>query len=128
MRQKQVMYAEMQRKRANYAAFEKTVLDLYNLERLSLAQLDHLANRYRWQKVDSAGSQHLLTRDGKDLYQVCIGLVDPSFPLPARGSKEDHEEYWEQELKKWEDIVRWRWGWQAYDVAIPRSGEQKKAA
>jgi len=63
--------------------------------------------------IDSAGSQYVRARDGKDLHQICIELVDPSFPLVARGSSEDHEEYWEQELKKWEEIVQKRWTWHA---------------
>jgi len=109
----------MQQKRVAYAAFEKTILDLYDQELLTLDQLDHIADQYRWRELDSAGSQWMLAHDGKDLYQVCIGLVDPTFPFPLRGSSQDHEEYWEQELKKWEDIVRWRWGWYAYNAISP---------
>ncbi|HXR65363.1 MAG TPA: hypothetical protein VN729_05540 [Ktedonobacteraceae bacterium] len=108
-------------KRTAYAAFEKTIIDLYDQELLTLNRLDLVAARYRWIPLDSAGTQHRVTRDGKDLYQVCIELVDPSFPMPARGSAEDHEEYWERELKKWEDILRWRWDWHAYGVISPSS-------
>lgn len=118
----------MQQKRAAYAAFEKTILDLYDRKLLTLEQLDSVANRYRWLQLDSSGTQHLLTHDGKDLYQICIELVDPSFSIPLRGSSEDHEEYWEQELKKWEDIVRWRWDWHAYGVTIPGREQCDKAA
>jgi hypothetical protein len=121
-------YAEMKQKRAAYAAFEKTILDLYDREFLTLDRLDSIANQYHWLKVGNAGSQHLLTRDGKDLCQVCIELVDPSFSIPIRGSSNDHEEYWEQEFKKWEDIVRWRWGWHTYSVGISNQDEQSKAA
>jgi hypothetical protein len=118
----------MMQKRTTYAAFEKTILDLYDQDLLTLDRLDHIANQYRWLEIDSAGSQYLLTRDGKDLYQVCIELVDPSFPIPLRGSSEDHEEYWEQELKKWEDIVRWHWNWHAYGITIPGQQQRDKAA
>src|SRR5262245_32440873 len=113
MRQQRAVYAEMKRKRDAYAAFERTILDLYDQELLTLRQLDQIASQYRWRNPDSAGSQSMLTQDGKDLYQVCIQLVDPAFPVPARGSTQDHEEYWERELRKWEDIVRWRWDWYA---------------
>lgn len=106
-----------QQKRAAYAAFEKTILDLYDQDLLTLHRLDLVAARYRWIPLDSAGTRHILTKDGKDLYQVCIELVDPSFPIPLRGSGDDNEEYWERELKKWEDILRWRWDWHAYGVA-----------
>jgi hypothetical protein len=115
-------------KRASYAVFEKTILDLYDQELLTLDRLDRVADLYRWLHIDNAGSQYVLTRDGKDLYQVCIELVDPSFPIPVRGSSEDHEEYWEQEFKKWEDIVRWRWNWHAYDVLIPNQHQQDEVA
>jgi|SRR5579859_1056334 len=128
MQPKRAVYAEMRRKRTAYATFEKAILDLYDQEALNLAQLDRIADRYCQLDLDSAGSQHLLTHDGKDLYQVCIGLVDPSFSIPRSGSYEDHEEYWEQELKKWEDIVRWRWGWSAYDAAMPQVSQKDKAA
>lgn len=127
-RQKQSVYATMRQKRAAYAAFEKTILDLYDQELLTLDRLDRVASQYRWRKIDSAGSQYLAARDGKDLYQVCIELVDPSFAIPARGSSEDHEEHWEREIKKWEDIVRWRWGWHAYGVNGFDQQQQDRAA
>src|SRR5689334_2046004 len=105
----------MQKKRAAYAAFEKAVLDLYDQGFLTLALLDQLADRYCQMKIDSAGSQSLLTRDGKALPQVCIELVDPTFQTSGRGSSDDHGEYWERELRKWEDIVYWRWRWSSYN-------------
>lgn len=107
-------------RRAAYASFEKIVLDLYERETLTLEHLERLAERYRTIEIDSAGSRYLRTRDGKDLHQVCIELVDPTFPLAAPGSSEDHEEYWERELNKWEEIVRQRWGWQAYCTPFPQ--------
>jgi hypothetical protein len=128
MDQKRAAYAVIKQRRAAYAAFEKTILDLYDRKFLTLDRLDRVANQYRWLKIDNAGSQHLLTRDGKDLCQVCIELVDPSFSIPLRGSSDDHEEYWEQEFKKWEDIVRWRWEWHAYGVGSSNQSEQSNAA
>jgi hypothetical protein len=128
MQQKRDVCAAMQQKRAAYEAFEKAMLDLYDRELLTLDRLDRVASRYRQLQIGSVGNQHLLTRDGKDLCQVCIELVDPSFPIPVQGSSADHEEYWEQELKKWEDIVRWRWGWHAYDVPGPEQWQREKAA
>lgn len=112
-----------QRKREAYAVFENTVLDLYERSRLSLEKLNLVAHQYRDVEIDSAGSQHRLTYDEKDLLQVCIELEDPSFPIAARRSDEDHDEYWERELKKWEEIIRRRWGWNAYNVA--RTGQQR---
>lgn len=108
---KHPVYAAIQEKRAAYAVFEQTILDLYDQKQLTLDRLDTIASQYRWRAIDSAGSQYLVTHDNKDVCQVCIELVDPSFPICARGSSEDHEEYWEREIKKWEDIVRGRWGW-----------------
>lgn len=116
MRHKQTLYIEMRRKRATYAAFEESVLALYNRRALTLEMLDRLAGQYRPLTLDSAGSQGTLAHDGKNLHQVCIQLVDPAFPIPSMGSARDHEEYWEQELRKWEEIVRRRWNWRAYNA------------
>jgi hypothetical protein len=107
-------------RRAAYASFENTVLDLYEQGMLTLEHLEQLAEQYRTMEIDSAGSQYLRAHDGKDLHQICIALVDPAFALVTPGSSEDHEEYWEQELKKWEEIARQRWGWQAYCTPFPQ--------
>lgn len=107
-------------RRAAYASFEKTVLELYEQGVLTLERLERLAEQYRTIEIDSAGSQYLRAYDGKDLHQICIELVEPALPLVARGSSEDHEEYWEKELKKWEEIARQRWGWQAYCTPFPQ--------
>jgi hypothetical protein len=107
-------------RRAAYASFEKTVLDLYEQEMLTLEHLERIAEQYRTIEIDSAGSRYLRTRDGKNLHQVCIELVDPAFALAAPGSSEDHEESWERELNKWEEIVRRRWGWRAYCTPFPQ--------
>jgi hypothetical protein len=106
-------------KRTAYAVFERTILDLYEQKVLTVNLLDRIASQYRLVDIDSAGSQYLRTRDGKDLIQICIEVIDPTFPTFAKGSSEDNEEYWERELKKWEIIVRRRWGWQAYCAASP---------
>lgn len=106
-------------KRTAYAVFERTILDLYERKVLTVDLLDHIASRYRLVGIDSAGSQYLRTQDGKDLIQICIEVIDPTFPTFARGSSEDNEEYWERELKEWEMIVQRRWGWQAYCTASP---------
>jgi hypothetical protein len=121
---------EMQKmkRRAAYAAFEKTILDLYERKLLTLNLLDRVASQYRLVALDSAGSQYVLARDGKDLLQICIGLIDPTFPVVARGARGDHEEYWERELKKWESIVHGRWDWQRYCTAFAFRGQQNKAA
>ena len=107
-------------RRAAYASFEKTVLDLYEREMLTLEELERIAAQYRTIEIDSAGSRYLRTRDGKNLHQVCIELVDPAFALAVPGSSEDHEESWEKELNKWEEIVRRRWGWRAYCTPFPQ--------
>jgi hypothetical protein len=116
------------KKRAAYATFEKTILDLYQRKILTLHLLDRIAHQYRLIGIDSAGSQYLQARDGKDLHQICIELADPLFPIVTRGSSEDHEEYWERELKKWGEIVRERWGWQAYCIAFPDQSQSDNAA
>lgn len=97
--------------RVAYATFEKVVLYLYNRKLLTQDLLDSLAECYRPVRVDSAGSNHMRAHDGKDLYQVCIALIDPAFPIAIEGSREDHEEYWEKELQKWEEIIGKRWSW-----------------
>ena len=116
------------KRRAAYATFEKTILDLYEQKVLTLDLLDRIAHQYKLINIDSAGSQYLQAQDGKDLHQICIELVDPVFPIITRGSSEDHEEYWEQELEKWEKIVRKRWGWQAYCTAFPIQIQSDNAA
>ncbi|BCL84222.1 hypothetical protein ccbrp13_66870 [Ktedonobacteria bacterium brp13] len=101
----------MLRTRVAYTTFEQTIIEFYNDNVLTLELLDALAGMYRGMKVNSAGSNMLITCDGLDLHQVCIGLVDPTFVLIARGSKDDDDEYWERELKAWSDITTSRWGW-----------------
>jgi len=103
----------MERKMA-YAVFEQTILELYEQNTLTLDLLEQIASQYRQVSIDSVGSQYLRAHDGKDVQQICIGLVDPSFPIALPGSHEDHDESWEKELNKWEKIVRQHWGWQAY--------------
>ena len=116
------------KRRAAFATFEKTILDLYERRILTLDLLDRIAHQYRLISIDSAGSQYLQARDSKDLHQICIELVDPIFPIVTRRSSEDYEAYWEQELKKWEEIVRKRWGWQAYCIAFPVQSQSDNAA
>ncbi len=106
-------------RRAAYAAFERMILDLYEQRILTLSLLDSVASEYRPIGVDTAGTQYLQTQDGKDLHQVCIELIDPSYPIATKGASEDHEEYWERELNKWEEIVHERWGWQYYCISCP---------
>jgi hypothetical protein len=101
----------MIRTRIPYTTFEQTIIDLYDKRSLTIELLDILASMYREMEVDSAGSNLLITADGKDLAQVCIGLVDPTFAIVARGSTDDNDEYWELELKQWSYIVSNRWGW-----------------
>jgi hypothetical protein len=118
----------MMNRRAAYAAFEKMVLSFYEQKTLTLNLLDRIASRYCQIAIDSAGSRHVQTSDGKDLHQICIELVDPTFPIAARGSSADHEEYWERELQKWEEIVHKRWGWQAYCRTFPTPTRRSHAA
>jgi hypothetical protein len=101
-------------KRLAYATFEKSILDLYESKMLTLDRLNHIASQYRLVGIDSAGGLDLRTQDGKDLHQICIELIDPAFPIIARDSSEDLDEYWEKELRKWEEIVHQYWGWRAY--------------
>jgi hypothetical protein len=115
-------------KQMKYAEFETIVIALYERKKLTPHVLDRIASRYRFVSMDSAGSQYLQAGDGKDLHQICIEVTDPTFPLVARGSSEDHDVYWEHELKKWEEIVHWRWGWQAYCTVFPRLDLQEHAA
>jgi hypothetical protein len=99
------------RDRVAYTSFEARVIELYEKGKLRVTLLDKLARRYCHVEMDSAGSQYLLTQDGQDLQQLCIGIIDPLFPLVFRGCADDHEEYWERELQKWTEITRQRWGW-----------------
>src|SRR5437660_1710978 len=114
-------------KRLSYAVLERMVIYLYNHDLLTLELLDYIAYRYRQIGVDSAGSNHMRTRDGKDLYQVCIALVEPTFPIVIEGSGEDNEEYWEREQKKWEEIIHLRWGWRTSRTAYQHnSGKDRR--
>jgi|GEM_PF-2025700 len=101
------------RARAAYAAFERCVISLYDQGVLTLDLLDVLASAYWGTHVASAGSKGLVAHDGKDLQQICIALVDPSFALIAKGSRDDNEECWERELRKWSEITRKRWNWRS---------------
>ncbi|HEU5228947.1 MAG TPA: hypothetical protein VFU49_14110 [Ktedonobacteraceae bacterium] len=99
------------RTRTTYTTFEQTVIALYEKRSLTLSLLDTLGWMYRGIEVDSAGSQGLTTSDGKDVQQVCISLVNPTFSLVERGSNDDDDEYWEKELREWTTIAATRWGW-----------------
>ncbi|MDQ2902254.1 MAG: hypothetical protein M3Y81_01705 [Chloroflexota bacterium] len=117
----------MKRRKA-YAEFEKIVIELYEQHILTLEHLDYLASLHHQVGIDSAGSQRLLAKDGKDVHQVCIELVDPSFPLVAGRSNEHHEEYWEGELRKWEEIVHERWDLHRGYLPLPIQVWQEEAA
>lgn len=125
---KQTAYTQWQESRDTFARFEQTILSLYEKQALTPGLLDRTARQYRLLDIDSAGSRSLRTRDGKDLFQVCIELLDPSFPLALPGSSEDHEAYWEEELRKWEEIVSLRWGWHGYGAGPSPSDTQDAAA
>ena len=101
----------MLKERDSYATFEKIVLYLYDQGLLTLDLLDYIAGHYRQVGTGSAGCLHMRSQDGWDLQQICIELIDPTFPLAAIGSSGDHEEYWEREQQKWEEIVHKRWSW-----------------
>ncbi|HVU66671.1 MAG TPA: hypothetical protein VHD63_06065 [Ktedonobacteraceae bacterium] len=108
---RKALMARIAAKRAAFAEFEATIIDLYDRDELTPDLLNTVARRYSQREIDSSGSQSLLTCDGKDLWQVCIELIDPTFPLVMRGSSEDHDEYWEREQKHWDMIVRTCWHW-----------------
>lgn len=108
----------IQQHRAAFAAFEKQILDLYDQELLTLHLLDCIASQYGWLPIGSAGTPSALTCDGKELSQVCIEVVEPSFFIPSRGSQHDHEEQWEKEIKKWESMLRYRWNWRPYHTVL----------
>lgn len=118
---------QMKQRQATFAAFEQEILDLYERQELNARLLDHIGSLYQQIDMDCIGSQGLLTHDGKDLCQICIGLLDPSFPLVARGSSEDHEEYWEREINKWEEILYTRWQWKRARTNAPCSPRQNAA-
>jgi hypothetical protein len=111
-----------------FAAFEREILDLYEQKRLTPGLLDSLASKYQRSCISYPASKPLQVCGGKDLCQICIELLDPSFPLIARGDKEDHEEYWERELKKWEEILYIRWHWERECTSLPVQGQQNGTA
>ncbi|HEY0754208.1 MAG TPA: hypothetical protein VGD98_09620 [Ktedonobacteraceae bacterium] len=108
---RKALLARITARRAAFAEFEATIIDLYDRDELTLELLNALANRYYQREIDCSASQLFLTRDGKDLWQVCIGLLDPTFPLVVRGSSGDHDEYWEQEQRLCDMIVSTYWNW-----------------
>ncbi|HLZ63317.1 MAG TPA: hypothetical protein VKR06_40810 [Ktedonosporobacter sp.] len=129
MKQTQKAYRQsMQERRIAYTTFERMILGLYEQKMLTADLLNLIARHYHQIGIDSAGSLYVQTRDGKDLHQICIALLDPTFPIVARGSSEDHEEYWEQELKQWQEIVDQHWNWQAYGAIFPIQSQQDHAA
>jgi hypothetical protein len=98
-----------------YSTFQHTVITLYNHGVLTVDLLDELAKEYEGTDIDSGGDTGLLTKDGKTLEEVCIGLIDPAW-IPERS--ENDEDYmdpaeWEDEERyyKWERITDGRWGW-----------------
>lgn len=108
-------------RRMSYAILERMVIYLYDHSLLTLELLDYIADHYRLTGADSAGSNYLRARDGKDLCQVCITLIEPTFLIAIEGSPEDNEEYWEREQKKWEEIMYIRWGWHALQTMYRHS-------
>jgi|SRR5437899_1204024 len=100
---------------AAYSSFEYTIITIYNHGKLTLELLDELAKDYEGMDVDSGGSRDLVTKDGKTLEEVCIGLIDPAW-VPVK-STEPNAYYtpdeWEDEERydKWMEITDGRWGW-----------------
>lgn len=99
------------RLRTAYTTFEQTVIALYDKGAITPELLDTLAWMYRGMEVDTAGGKGLVAHDNKDVQQVCIALLNPSFTLVEKGSNDDDDEYWERELYEWSKIVNTRWGW-----------------
>jgi hypothetical protein len=123
-----IKIGRMMERRSAYAEFEKVIINLYEQKILTLALLDDIAHQYSQVGVDSAGSQYMRAYDGKDLCQICIELIDPAFPIVVRGSSEDHEEYWEQEFKKWQEIVSRRWELEPEGYRLPVQKQQEQGA
>lgn len=113
---------------AAYATFQQTVITLYDHEKLDLATLDALAEEYRDTDIDSGGDTGLLSQDGKDLEQVCIATVFPSW-TPQEPTEEEVDQaakkawprgdrsaaraafLWEQKYAQWRLLIEARWGW-----------------
>ena len=97
-----------------YSNFQNTVILLYNSGKLDLNILDTLAEEYRDTDIDSGGDTGITAKDGKDLEEICILLVDPEW-LPIKNENEvySHPDQWEWEEHywKWEEITCNRWGW-----------------
>ena len=100
---------------AAYSIFKHTIITIYNHGALTLALLDALAKEYAGTDIDSGGDTGLLTKDGKTLEEVCIGIIDPAW-VPVKNNENGayyNEECWEDEERnnKWSEITYDRWGW-----------------
>ena len=100
---------------AAYAAFEYTIITIYDHGVLTLNLLDALAKDYEGMDIDAGGSRDLETKDGKTLEEVCIALVAPTW-IPVKSTDTNayyDEECWEDEERnnKWSEITDERWCW-----------------
>lgn len=96
-----------------YTIFEATVIGAYDLGKLDAALLDVLAEPYRGTDIDEGGSCALRTRDGLDICDVIIKVLDlESPPRPSNGAPEaEWDEYHDTVAMRVYDLQRQRWGW-----------------
>lgn len=100
---------------AAFTVFERAVIRAYNQGRLTLEELDSLAELFRGTDIDTGGSEDLETKEGKSIIVVVVETVAPEWKptkedlLPFEQEKEDWESY--ARFRKWSEITRTRWGW-----------------
>jgi hypothetical protein len=77
-----------------FRIFEKQVIDTYDLGKLDKELLSVLMRPFAYSDIDSGGEEGLITQDGKDIYQVVIGILGTE--LPEKPIETDDEELWEK--------------------------------
>ncbi len=94
---------------ARYSEFEFTVVTLHDHGVLKPEIVDALAERHRGTDIDSGGSEGHRAKDGKDLVEIVVSLLEPA--KYEKIAKKRGNARWEALDELWSDIRAERWGW-----------------
>lgn len=94
---------------------EEIIVKIYNIGKLDIAVLDIIGESFGGVDIDSGGSQDLLAKDGKNLFQIVVSLVHPDWEPgdPPENWKEDEYGSWEADVcyETFDEITSARWNW-----------------